>query len=150
MRLSADEILLQYPLYRTQIEEVLTRLEEACAEDLYKNSDMFEPERPTISGRPHPNATMRALEQHLGAEDADFLLFLSALVAAGREVCDGLAACRDREEMAALISLFHGDLCAAGNRDAALLAAMLTAPKAHLQQKRLSLACRVLSPDDGV
>ena len=105
MRLSADEILLQYPLYRTQIEEVLARLEEACAEDLYKNSDMFEPERPTISGRPHPNATMRALEQHLGAEDADFLLFLSALVAAGREVCDGLATCRDREEMAALISL---------------------------------------------
>ena len=139
-----SEVYLQYAFCRERIEGVLSALAEAHSEDLALNADMFDVTRDTFSGKMHPNARLRALEDALAAEDEEYLLFLTALIGGGMELSLGLADTADTRAFCALVATIYAEE-AAKQLSAPLLAHRLTEPKAGLLHARLSLALRMLS-----
>ena len=124
---------------REEVYRVVDTLEEALAEDHQKNADMFDITRPTFSGNPHPNATMRALEEELSDKDLPFLCLLFALLRVGADLSLGLA---DFDTADAFLDAAAQEFALAESRytDVAYLASELTMPKAEHQLKRLRAA----------
>ena len=147
MQPTAQEFYLQFLFYRKRIAAVLDRLDEAHAEDLRENPDMFDRSAEGFSGRMHPNAALRALESDLAREDEDFLLHLAALLDCGAELQLGLAGFRDARELCGVAAEIVGEL-ALGKPDATLLAHRITEAKAGLLYRRLSLALSRLSAEE--
>ena len=143
----ANEIYLQYVFLRDKIEGVLSALAEAHEEDLRENADMFDITRDTFSGKMHPNLRLRALEDELGDEDEEFLLFLTALIDAGMELSQGLAHADSPRELSELVATIYREL-AVQELSAPVLAHRLTERKAGITHRRLSLAVRILSGEN--
>ena len=138
-----DIFLMQYALRRTEIAAVCDEFAAAYDEDLRVNADMFDIQRTTISGNPHPNDTMRALEKRLAQADLPLLHTLSAMLAVGRDIVLGLAELEG--DCALLLALSEEYELVSGRPDsAAMLAADLTVPKAEHQLRRLRTVMRML------
>ena len=144
MKLSPQELFLQFLFYRTRLEQLLRAFDEAHEEDLCKNPDMFDRTQETFSGKMHPNGRLRALEASLAEEDEEFLLFVLALLDAGMEVSLGLSCRLSPREFAADAALALSELAAEG-LSAPVLAHRITETKAGLSRTRLALACEILS-----
>lgn len=140
----ANEVYLQYAFCRERIDGVLSALAAAHDEDLTLNADMFDTASESFSGKMHPNARLRALESALADEDEAYLLFLTALIEAGMELSQGLAAAENTLDFCALVAAIYKEE-AAKNLSAPVLAHRLTEPKAGLLFSRLSLAVRMLT-----
>ncbi len=140
---------MQYMMRREEVYRVADAFEEALAEDHRKNADMFDIGKLTFSNNPHPNATMRALEEQLADKDLPFLCLLFALLRVGADL---VLAPADFESPAQFMDAAAEEFAVAEARytDAAYLASELTAPKAEHQLRRLRAAIaemRAVCPD---
>ena len=145
----AELFCMQYMMRRDEVYHVADVFAEALAEDHQKNADMFDVGKLTFSDNPHPNATMRVLEQELADKDLPFLCMLFALIRVGADLVLALA---DFECPADFADAAAEEFAVAEARytDAAYLASELTAPKAEHQSKRLRAAIeqmRAIWPD---
>ena len=82
---------MQYMMRRDEVYHVADVFSDALEEDHQKNADMFDIGKMTFSNNPHPNATMRALEQELADKDLPFLHLLFALLRVGADLVLALA-----------------------------------------------------------
>ena len=139
MREQTEFFCMQYMMRREEVYRVADRFDEALDEDYRVNADMFDVTRLTISGNPHANATMRALEDELAERDLPFLCLLMALLRTGADLVLDLA---DFESPVAFADAAAAEFEVAQARytDAAYLASELTTPKAEHQTKRLRAA----------
>ena len=144
----AQELALQYAMLKGKINTVLHRFEDALDEDYAENADMFDRTREDFSQNPHPNRTLRALESDLLQEGEDFLLLLTALLEAGKELLLGLA---DYPTPAALLegvaTLF--DELAHRRPSVKTLAHGITEIKAEHSARRLACMMEKLTPFGG-
>ncbi len=136
---NAELFLMQYTMRRAEIAEIADTFAEALDEDFRKNADMFDRTRTTFSGNPHPNATMRRLEQRLATADLPLLQMISVLILLGTDIVLGLARFERQQDF---LSACAEELALLESRgqDAVQLARVLTEVKAEHQQKRLRAA----------
>ena len=149
MKEQTELFCMQYMMRRDEVYHVADAFSDALEEDHQKNADMFDVGKMTFSNNPHPNATMRALEQELADKDLPFLHLLFALLRVGADLVLALA---DFETPADFANVAAEEFAVAKVRytDAAYLASELTAPKAEHQLKRLRAAItqmRAIWPD---
>lgn len=132
-------VYMQYIMRREEVCRVADAFEEALAEDHQNNADMFDITRVNFSNNPHPNATMRVLEDTLAEKDLPFLHMLFGLLRVGADLSLALA---EFDSIASFVDAVAQEIEFAELHytDAAYLANELTAPKAEHQLKRLRAA----------
>lgn len=136
---NAELFWMQYTMRREEIAEIADIFDEALAEDHRVNADMFDRTSTVITGNPHPNATMRRLEERLAKADLPLLQMLSVLVLLGTDIVLGLAQFEGRQDFLSACAEELA-LLESRNADAVHLARALTEVKAEHQQKRLRAA----------
>ena len=141
---NAELFLMQYAMRRAEIEQIADIFAEALEEDLRENADMFDRNSTAITGKLHPNATMRRLEDRLAKTDLPLLQMLSVLILLGTDIVLGLAQF-DRQQDFLLACAEEQALLERRDPDAVHLARALTEVKAEHQQKRLRAAMAMLS-----